>query len=144
MTEDEERAVRYLREILREDTTVAETLLGFPWLADGVTKDEAWAVTHLRVILREDPAVEEALLGFPWLPDGVTKTEREMPSITSGRFCGQTLPLRKTCAGIPVAIEADGVTRKEEQDSSQLAGTVCYGPQQFFHPNRKTLVQGRA
>ena len=55
---------------------MADTLLGFPWLADSVTNDEAWAVQHLRLMLREDPTVAETLLTFPWLADGVTKDER--------------------------------------------------------------------
>ena len=76
MTDDERQAVNALREILREDPAVAETLLGFPWLADGVTRDESWAVYHLQVIVQEDPAVAEVLLGFPWFADGVTGDER--------------------------------------------------------------------
>ena len=75
MTEDENRAVRALQDILRESPAVVETLLGFPWLADGVTEDESLAVYHLWVILREDPAVAQTLLGFLWLPDGVTNDE---------------------------------------------------------------------
>ena len=118
MTEDEQRAARYLREILREAPAIAETLLGFPWLADGVTEDESWAVTHLRLILREDPAVAETLLGFPWLADGVTNAERNAAYY-----------LRLILRADPAAAEtllgfswlADGVTRGEERTLRDLS-----------------------
>ena len=77
MTEDELRAVRHLREILREDPAVAETLLSFPWLADGVTEHESWAVLHLHIIVRKEPAMAETVLESPWFTDGVTRTERQ-------------------------------------------------------------------
>ena len=78
LTEDEQRAIRYLREISREDPAMADTLLGLPWLADGVTNDEAWAVTHLRLMLREDPAMAKVVSESPWFSDGVTRTDRQI------------------------------------------------------------------
>ena len=112
VTEDEEQAIRFLREILREDPAVAETLLGFPWLAYGVTEHESWAVTHLGLILREDPAVAKTLLSFPWLADGVTREERNA-----------TYYLRLILRADPAVAEtlldyswlADGVTKNEER-----------------------------
>ena len=77
MTEDERRAVESLRRILQEDHAVAETLLGFPWLADSVTEDESYAIYHLRVISREDPTFSKALSSFPWLTNDVTNDERD-------------------------------------------------------------------
>ena len=77
MTEDERRAINSLRGIQREDAAVAETLLAFPWLADGITEDERRAVESLRRILREDTAVAETLLGFPWFANGLTEDESQ-------------------------------------------------------------------
>ena len=76
MTEDERQAANFLREILRQAPAIAETLLGFPWLADGVTGEERNALYNFREILRQAPAIAETLLGFPWLADGVTGEER--------------------------------------------------------------------
>ena len=112
MTEDEERAARYLREILREDTTVAETLLGFPWLANGVTEHESWAIQHLRFVLREDPAVAKTLLSFPWLADGVTKDERNAAYYLRGILREDTA-VAETLLGFPWL--ANGVTKYEER-----------------------------
>ena len=119
VTEDEQRAIRYLREILRENPAIAKTLLGFSWLADGVTKDEAWAITHLRLILREDPAFAETLLGFPWLADDVTNAERN--SIYYLREILRADPAKaKSLLDYPWF--ADGVTRGEEQTLRGLRG----------------------
>ena len=76
MTEDERRAINSLRSILREDAAVGETLLGYRWLADGITEDERRVIESLQRILREDAAVAETLLSFPWLADGVNREER--------------------------------------------------------------------
>ena len=78
VTDDESRAVNSLQNILREDPTVVEALLGFPWLADGATEHESWAILHLWIISREDPAVAGSLLSFPWLVDDVTGNERNV------------------------------------------------------------------
>ena len=118
VTEDEQRAIRYLREILREDPTVAETLLSFPWLDDGVTEHESWAILQLENIAREDPAVAATLLRFPWLADGVTSEERNA-----------TYYLRVILRGDPTVAEsllgsswlADGVTGGEEQTLRDLS-----------------------
>ena len=119
VTEDEQRAIRYLREILQEDRAIAATLLGFPWLADGVTNDESWAILHLRLILREDSAVAETLLGFPWLADGVTKAERNATYYL--RLILRADPAKaKTLLGYSWL--ADGVTKGEEQTLRDLAG----------------------
>ena len=119
VTEDEQRANRYFREILRENPAIAETLLSFPWLADGVTNDESWAITHLRIILRADPSVVETLLRFPWLADGVTNEERN--SIYYLREILRADPAKaKTLLASPWL--ADGVTRSEEQTLRNLRG----------------------
>ena len=112
MTEDEQRASRYFREISREDPAMADTLLGLPWLADGVTNDEAWAVQHLRLMLREDRTVAKTLLAFAWLADGVTKDERNAAYYLR-------VILRADPAMAKVVLESpwfsDGVTRTESQ-----------------------------
>ena len=97
---------------MREDPTVAATLLSFPWLADGVTREERNAAYSLREILRQDPAIAETILGFPWLADGVTSDESNV-----------VYYLRLILQGNPAAAEsllgspwlADGVTRAEER-----------------------------
>ena len=119
VTEDEQRAIRYLREILQEDPAVARTLLGFPWLADGVTNDESWAIQHLRLILREDPAVAKTLLRFPWLADDVTKEERNAAYYLRLILRGDPAKV-KTLLGYSWL--ADGVTKGEEQTLRDLAG----------------------
>ena len=119
VTEDEQRAIRYLREILQESPAVAEILLGFTWLDDGATKDESWAIQHLRLILREDPTVVETLLTFPWLADGVTNIERN-----------SIYYLREISRGDPAAAKtflefpwlADGVTGTESRTLWSLSG----------------------
>ena len=112
VTEDENRAVRALQDILRESPAIVEALLGFPWLVDGVTEDESWGIHHFRGILQEDPAVAETLLGFPWFPDGVTEDERRV-----------IYDLRQILRKEPAMAEtlsasswfSDGVTRTERQ-----------------------------
>ena len=112
LTEDEQRAIRYLREILEEDRAIAATLLGFPWLADGVTEDESRAVQDLRLTLREDPTVARTLLTFDWLADGVTNDERY--AIYFLRTILRTEPaMAKVVLGSPWF--SDGVTRTERQ-----------------------------
>ena len=64
-----------MQDILREDPASAKTLLGFPWLADGITEYEWYAVGNLQFIVREDPAVAKTILGFQWLADSVTEAE---------------------------------------------------------------------
>ena len=119
LTEDEQRAIRYLREILRENPAIAKTLLGFPWLADGVTNDESWAITHLRLILRADLAVAVTLLSFPWFADGVTKSERNAAYYL--REILRADPAKaKTLLASPWL--ADGVTKNEEQTLWSLRG----------------------
>ena len=112
MTEDESRAVRNLREILREAPSVAETLLGFPWLDDGVTEDESYAIYHLRETLREDHTVAETLMEFHWLDDGVTGAERD--AIYGLRVVLREDPATaETLLGFPWF--ADGVTENESR-----------------------------
>ena len=117
VTEDEQRASRYFREISQQAPSIAETLLSFSWLADGVTNDEAWAITHLRLILRDDPAFAETLLGFPWFADGVTNAERNAAYYL--RLVLRADPaFAKTLLGSPWL--ADGVSRNEEQSLRTL------------------------
>ena len=117
MTEDEQRASRYFREILRENPAIAETLLSFPWLADGVTNDESRAITHLRLMLRDDHSFAQTLLGFPWFADGVTNAERNAAYYLR-------LVLRADPAIAKVLLDspwlADGVSRNEEQSLRTL------------------------
>ena len=61
---------------MREAPDLAERLLGFHWLADGVTDDERNAIYGIREISQEAPAVAKALLSFQWLADGVTEDEK--------------------------------------------------------------------
>ena len=63
--------------ILRDDPAFAETLLAFPWFADGVTNGERNAAYYLRLVLRADPAIAKTLLGSPWLADGVSRNEEQ-------------------------------------------------------------------
>ena len=119
VTEDEQRASRYFREILRENPAIAETLLSFPWLADGVTNDESWALTHLRLMLRDDHAFAETLLGFPWFADGVTNAERNAAYYL--RLVLRADPAAaETVLGYPWL--ADGVTWAESQTLRGLSG----------------------
>ena len=134
VTEDEQRAIRYLREILEEAPAVVKTLLGFPWLADGITNDEAWAITHLRLMLRDDPAFAETLLGFPWFADGVTNAERNA-----------AFYLRKILRADPAAAKtllsspwlADGVSRNEERTLRSLRGLYETDPNSLSALNTK-------
>ena len=117
LTEDESYAIYHLRETLREDHTVAETLMGFHWLDDGVTGAERDAIYGLRVILREDPATAETLLGFPWFADGVTEDESRA-----------VYNLQEIWQKDPAAVEtvlgfqwlADGVTADEAETITHL------------------------
>ena len=47
LANDEGLTISYVLKILRESPAAAETLLGFPWLADGVTEMEAITVKYL-------------------------------------------------------------------------------------------------
>ena len=112
MTEDERRAVNSLQRILREDAAVGETLLGFPWLADGVTEHESWGIDYLEGVLREDPAVAENLLSFEWLADGLT--EDESWSVNHFRGILQKEPAAaKIVLGSPWF--SDGVSQNDRQ-----------------------------
>ena len=75
MTDDERQAINSFREISRAAPDVADALMRFPWLADGVTEYEMYALYNLREILREDASFTETLIGFPWIADGVTGDE---------------------------------------------------------------------
>ena len=119
VTEDEQRANRYFREILRENPAIAETLLSFPWLADGVTNDESWAIQHLRLMLRDDHAFAQTLLSFPWFADGVTNAERNAAYYLRLALRGDPA-IAKTLLDSPWL--ADGVTRNEELTLRTLRG----------------------
>ena len=90
----------------------ANTILEFPWLADGLTEDESLAVRHLQIILQEFPGPAETLLGFSWLADGIT--EDEMHTLYNLREI-----LRKDPATAETLLGAswlsDGVTMTERQ-----------------------------
>ena len=125
MTDDERQAVNALREILRQDPDLAETLLAFPWLADGVTRDESLAVSHFQVILREDPGAAKTLMGFPWFPDGVA--EDEMYILYNLREIVREDPaVAKTLLGFPWF--ADGVTGDESNVVYNLRHILLENP----------------
>ena len=91
---------------------MADTLLAFPWLGDGVAEDEARAIQDLRFILREDPAFAETLLGFPWFADGVKKDERD-----AAYYLWRILRAEPAMAKVVLESSwfSDGVTRTERQ-----------------------------
>ena len=109
-------SVDQLRDILRESPAALEALLGFPWLAGGMTEDEKRTVSSLLEILREAPTVAKTLLAFVWLADGVTEDERRAVNSLRGI-------LRQDPAMAKAVLESrwfsDGVTRT---DSRTIAG----------------------
>ena len=64
---DEELTVGYILKILRESPAAAETLLGLPWLADGVSDVEADALKHLSRISGKNSDAAVALIAMPFL-----------------------------------------------------------------------------
>ena len=135
LTEDEERAVNSLRDILRKDAAIAKTLLGFPWLADGVTEDESWAVFHLQYIVRDVPEVAKTILGFPWFADDVTGDEWRVIGNLQ-HIMREDLAAAKTLLGFQWL--ADGVTSTEGnavynlrvifQEDPAVAGSLLSSP----------------
>ena len=110
---------------MREAPAFAETLLGFPWLADGVTEDESYAVHHLQGILQKDPAVGEALLSFPWIADGVTKDERNAV-YDLGEILREAPAIAETLLRFPWF--ANGLTEDESQAIYDLQEIVRENP----------------
>ena len=60
-------SVDQLRDILREYPTDVETLLGFPWLADGVNEMEAIALKYLSRISVRNADAAAAIITMPFL-----------------------------------------------------------------------------
>ena len=132
-------SVDQLRDILRESPAAVETLLDFPWLADGVTEHEKRAVSSLLGILRADPTVAKTLLAFVWLTDGVTEHERWAVDSLRGI-------LRQDPAMAKAVLEShwfsDGVTQTESQTLRGLRNLYELDRSSISVLDRKTLVQG--
>ena len=62
----------------RADLVMAQTVLGLPWLADGVSQAELWTLTDLRNIAQQDTGVARKILALPWLADDITPGERSV------------------------------------------------------------------
>ena len=75
MTNDERNAAFYLREILRANPAAAETVLGYPWLADGVTGGEERTLWGLSIPYRIDRYGLSILNTRPWFKDGLSDEE---------------------------------------------------------------------
>ena len=67
LADDKGLIFSYILKILRESPAVAETLLGFPWLADGVNEMEADALKHLSRMSGRNADAAAALIAMPFL-----------------------------------------------------------------------------
>ena len=77
---DEELTVSYILKILWESPATAETLLGLPWLADGVTEMEAIALRYLSQISGRNGDAAAAIIAMPFLK---TLESRDILAIAS-------------------------------------------------------------
>ena len=59
--DDEEDAVGWLSDIVKEDHRIARAILDFPWIQDDVSDDEKDAVAWLRDIVKEDHRFARAI-----------------------------------------------------------------------------------
>ena len=64
---DEGLIVSYILKILRESPAAAETLLGLPWLADGITDMEADALKHLSQLSGRNGDAAATIIAMPFL-----------------------------------------------------------------------------
>ena len=67
LANDEGLIVSYVLKILRESPAAADTLLGFPWLADGVNEMEAITVKYLSEISGRNADAAAAIIAMPFL-----------------------------------------------------------------------------
>ena len=59
------------------DASVAERVVGLPWLADSITKEEL-ALSEVGVITYYDIPLAHAVMDFPWWSDGITDGEADV------------------------------------------------------------------
>ena len=67
LANDEGLIVSYVLKIFRESPAAVETLLGFPWLVDGVTDMEAITVKYLSEISGRNADAAAAIIAMPFL-----------------------------------------------------------------------------
>ena len=70
-------SVEVFSRIERAYPDLAKALLGFPWLADGVSEHEQSILFSLWVLADQQPGLARRLLSLSWLTDDITEQERE-------------------------------------------------------------------
>ena len=51
-------------------------MLGFPWVADGITAGESSAISGVRGLMDEDPELAKEVLDLWWVPDDMPTVEQ--------------------------------------------------------------------
>ena len=69
--------VEVFSRIERAYPDLAKALLGFPWLADGVSEHEQSILFSLWALADQQPGLARRLLSLSWLTDDITEQERE-------------------------------------------------------------------
>ena len=75
MTDSERWALDSLAAIAGAALDLAESIVGLPWMIDGVTGIEWNAIQYLAWTTRTDPALARTVAGLPWLLDEITEEE---------------------------------------------------------------------
>lgn len=96
-----EEALQAIRTINSAHPDVAETILGFPWVADGdITTQESWVIVDIVRAYGAHPDVAETVLGFPWVADDLTPVETGAIQAIVRYLCGPITP-DQTCGHVP-------------------------------------------
>ena len=105
---------------------MAQTVLGFPWFADGVGLHEPNILGSLATLAHSQPSLAQRLLGFPWLADGVTELESQVVGLLVD-LARESIPLAERLMGLPWI--ADGITENELEMIGDIKGIAEINPE---------------
>ena len=72
----EARALASFIHIPEKDSSLLQTLVGFPWFTDGLTDIEADVLILIGRINMEYSSQAERVAGFQWIADGISPQEK--------------------------------------------------------------------
>ena len=75
------QTVSSLLRIARQDEEMARVVLGWPWVADGVTSDERDSLVRISRTIELEPSLARLVLDFPWIADGINDVEQQALSM---------------------------------------------------------------
>lgn len=124
-----------LWEVSDKDLALAEDIISFHWLFDGITQAEVGLLSDLRFIARDDLSLAELIAALPWLRDSVTQVEAGLLSdlhyVARGdvALAEQLVSLPWVTDGLD---ESERITIERMQwiasDDVELAKAIAYKP----------------